>query len=76
VVLLEVGFRHLGLFLLLPAALFHEALLIFFSVLVLVGVVWVGVGLGKTRETEKDIEQQEEDASRFHGLTSRECFAE
>jgi hypothetical protein len=76
VVALEVRFRRLGLFLLLPVALFYLSLLIFFSVLVLVGVVWVGVGLGKARQTEEDSEQQEEDARRFHGLTKRECLAE
>jgi hypothetical protein len=69
VVAIAVGLRHLGLFLLLPAALFYELLLIFFGVLVLVGVVWVGVGLGKARETEEDSEQQQKDARRFHGLT-------
>ena len=57
VVALEVGLRYLSLFLLLPAALFYLSLLIFLSVLVLVGVVWVGVGLGEARETEEDSEQ-------------------
>jgi hypothetical protein len=77
-VFFAVGLRFLGVDLVLPVLLFHEGFLVLLRALVLMLIVRLGVRLREARhgQAEEDSEQQETDASRFHGLTGERCLAE
>ena len=76
--LLEEGLLPLGVGLLLLAVLLRQMLLIILCVLVRRVVVTRGIGLREpgSGQAEGRSEQEEADASRFHGLTCEVGLAE